>query len=148
MHEVLHADSNNTESVTGVEEITPEQSSLSLNTSLKLFITQMHSTKVKPRIPKYKEASYIAGSPEDHTHQPWKIERDDRRDARRRPARSHCSIGTGRRLANWSELPFDQSEAKDTEVQGGKLHRGTARRPRKAKASTVSLLDRDRSETG
>ena len=29
-------------SVTGVEEITPEQSSLSLTTSLKLFITQMH----------------------------------------------------------------------------------------------------------
>ena len=28
--------------VTGVEEITPEQSSLSLTTSLKLFITQMH----------------------------------------------------------------------------------------------------------
>ena len=26
----------------GVEEITPEQSSLSLTTSLKLFITQMH----------------------------------------------------------------------------------------------------------
>ena len=29
-------------SVTGVEEITPKQSSLSLTTSLKLFITQMH----------------------------------------------------------------------------------------------------------
>ena len=29
-------------SVTGVEEITPEQSALSLTTSLKLFITQMH----------------------------------------------------------------------------------------------------------
>ena len=29
-------------SVTGVEEITPEQSSLSLTTSFKLFITQMH----------------------------------------------------------------------------------------------------------
>ena len=28
--------------VTGVEEITPKQSSLSLTTSLKLFITQMH----------------------------------------------------------------------------------------------------------
>ena len=28
--------------ITGVEEITPEQSSLSLTTSLKLFITQMH----------------------------------------------------------------------------------------------------------
>ena len=27
------------------------------------------------------------------------------RDARRRPARFHCSKGTGRRLANWSELP-------------------------------------------
>ena len=31
--------------VTGVEEITPEQSSLSLTTSLKLFITQMHTCK-------------------------------------------------------------------------------------------------------
>jgi len=54
---------------------------------------------------------------------------------------------------------FDQSY---TEVQGGKLHRGTARRPHppiledrsrrltwhKAKASTVSLLERDRLETG
>ena len=29
-------------SVTGVEEITPEQFSLSLTTSLRLFITQMH----------------------------------------------------------------------------------------------------------
>ena len=65
----------------------------------------LHSTKVKPRTPKYKEASYIAEPPEGHTHQPWKIDRDDRRDARRRPAWSYCSIGTGRRLANWSELP-------------------------------------------
>ena len=39
MYDVNHSSYN---SVTGVEEITPEQSSLSLTTSLKLFITQMH----------------------------------------------------------------------------------------------------------
>ena len=66
----------------------------------------LHSTKAKPRTPKYKEASYITGNyqraPEGHTHLPWKI---DRHDAKRRPTRSHCSKGTGWRLANWSELP-------------------------------------------
>ena len=40
-------------SVTGVEEITPEWSSLSLTTSLKLFITQMHDCGfglIEPRL--------------------------------------------------------------------------------------------------
>ena len=66
----------------------------------------LHSTKVKPRTPKYKEASYITGNyqrtAEGHTHLPWKI---DQHDAKRRPAQSHCLKGTGWRLANWSELP-------------------------------------------
>ena len=65
----------------------------------------LHSTKAKPRTPKYKEASYITGNyqraPKGHTHLPWKI---DWHDAKRRPARSHCSKRTGWRLANWSEL--------------------------------------------
>ena len=65
----------------------------------------LHSTKVKPRTRKYKEESYIAGPPEGHTHLSWKIDRDDRYNTKRRPARSHCSKETGWRLANWSELP-------------------------------------------
>ena len=40
-------------------------------------VTILHLTKVKPRTPKYKEASYIAGPPEGHTHLSWKIDRDD-----------------------------------------------------------------------
>ena len=37
----------------------------------------LHSTKVKPRTPKYKEASYIAEPPEGDTHLSWKIDRDN-----------------------------------------------------------------------
>ena len=61
----------------------------------------LHSTRVKPRTPKYKEASYIARARTPH---PPTV-KTDRHDAKRRPTRSHCSKETGRRLANWSELP-------------------------------------------
>ena len=84
-------------SVTGVEEITPEQCSLSLTTSLKLFITQMHDRGFGP-------IKYTRSTKEGYTLLPWKIDRDNQCDAKRRPAWSHCSKSTGWRLANWNEL--------------------------------------------
>ena len=65
----------------------------------------LHSTKAKPRTPKYKEASYITGISACQKATPTYLGRSiDTMQSEGQLTQSHCSKGTGWRLANWSEL--------------------------------------------